>query len=146
METISLLWTIVSIVGTTIVTVLGSVAGAAWWLKGQLTGAELAGVKAENAAHAVWRQFAEAQAKTATEQLKVVTEQLTAAQATIENLQKQIAAGAEKEVLANTTATASGEITAANNAVNRIHFASAVLGRDIVFGTTDHRPPNVGPR
>jgi len=124
METISLLWTILSI----IVSVIGSVAFAAWWLKGQLTGAELAGVKAENAAHAVWRQFAEAQAKSA-------TEQLTAAQATIETLQKQIAAGAEKKVLADTTASASAKINAANNDVKEL------TGPGPVFGTTDHRPP-----
>ena len=54
---LNLLWTILSIIGS----VIASVAIAAWWLKGHLTSAELKGLREQNAAHAVWRQLAEAQ-------------------------------------------------------------------------------------
>jgi hypothetical protein len=143
METISLLWTIVSIVGTGIITVLGGVAGTAWWFKGQLTSSELAGVKAENAAlkeqaklHEGYRQWAEAQTK-------VVTEQLTAAQATIQTLKKEIAEGAKKEVLAATAESTSREISTAYFSVKALTGPTGPFHRPDnhpVFGTTDHRP------
>jgi hypothetical protein len=72
MDAISLLWTIVSI----IVSVLASVAGAAWWLKSQLTGAELAGLRAENAALTAWRQYAEAQKEEITKQMDSARQRL----------------------------------------------------------------------
>jgi len=93
MSDLSLLWTLVTIVGS----VFASVAGAAWWLKGQLTSAELAGLREQNAAlreqnaaHTVWRGFAEAQAKQ-------LAEQLAEAKATSATLQKQIAEGPIKK-------------------------------------------------
>jgi hypothetical protein len=102
MSDLSLLWTILSI----IVSVFASVAGAAWWLKGQLTSAELAGLREQNAAITAWRGFAEAQAKH-------LTEQLAEAKSTNATLQKQIAEGAKKEVLADTAASSSRAIVAA---------------------------------
>jgi fumarylacetoacetate (FAA) hydrolase family protein len=66
---LDLLWTILSIIGSVIV----SVAVAAWWLKGQLTSGEIKALREQNAAHAAWRQFAEAQ-------LQKVTEELNSAQ------------------------------------------------------------------
>jgi hypothetical protein len=139
MEAISLFWTIISIIGS----VMASVAGAAWWFKGQLTGAELAGVKAENAVlkeqaklHEGYRQWAEAQTK-------VITEQLTAAQATIETLKKQIGEGAKKEVLAATAESTSREINTAYYSVKGLTGPAGPFHRPDnhpVFGTTDHRP------
>ena len=106
MSDLSLIWTLLTIVGS----VFASVVGAAWWLKGQLTSAELAGLREQNGALreqngalTTWRQFAEAQAK----QLEG---QLAAAQATTATLQKQIAEGAQKEVLADTAASSSRSI------------------------------------
>jgi hypothetical protein len=86
---------LLSILGTIVI----SVAGAAWWLKSQLTSAELAGLKSENAAHVAWRQFAETQAKAATERLNVATEKLATAGFTIEHLNGQIASGVERNGL-----------------------------------------------
>jgi hypothetical protein len=115
MSDLSLLWTLVTIVGS----VFASVAGAAWWLKGQLTSAELAGLREQNAAlreqnaaHTVWRGFAEAQAKQ-------LAEQLAEAKATNATLQKQIAEGANKEVLANTAASSSRAIGAAGMTIEK---------------------------
>ena len=118
MSDLSLLWTILSIIGS----VLGSVAVAAWWLKGQFTGAELAGLREQNAAHTVWRQYAEAQARQ-------LGEQLAAAQATIATLQKQIAEGAKKEVLADTAASSSRAIGAAGQTIDNWFAAAARLPR-----------------
>jgi hypothetical protein len=104
MSDLSLLWTILSIVGS----VFASVAGAAWWLKGQLTSAELAGLREQNAALTAWRGFAVAQAKQ-------LAEQLAEARATQGTLQKQIAEGAQKEVLAFTAASSPRAIGAAED-------------------------------
>jgi hypothetical protein len=65
-----------------------------------------AALREQNAAHTVWRGFAEAQAKQ-------LAEQLAEAKATSATLQKQIAEGANKEVLANTAASSSRAIGAA---------------------------------
>jgi hypothetical protein len=79
MSDLSLLWTILSIIGS----VFASVAGAAWWLKGQLTSAEIAGVRAENAALTAWRGFIEAQKGFEEAQKDQFAEQLAEAKATI---------------------------------------------------------------
>jgi hypothetical protein len=108
MSDLSLLWTLVTIVGS----VFASVAGAAWWLKGQLTSAELAGLREQNAALTAWRGFAEAQR----EQL---AEELAEAKATNATLQQQIAEGANKEVLADSAASSSRAIVAAEGTLAR---------------------------
>jgi hypothetical protein len=104
MSDLSLLWTIVSI----ILSVFGSVWLAAWRLKGHLTGAEMAGLREQNAAHTAWRGFEEAQRKQ-------LAEQLAETRATIATLQRQIEEGAKKEVLANTAASSSRAIEHANS-------------------------------
>jgi hypothetical protein len=91
---------------TTIGTIIGTGAGAAWWLKGQLSGAEMAGLREQNKAHEVWRGLAEAQTK-------IVTDELTAAKAMIENMQVEISEGASKETLAGTASEASGAVASA---------------------------------
>jgi chromosome segregation ATPase len=116
MSDLSLLWTIISIIGS----VIGSVAVAAWWLKSQLTSAELAGLKEQNTALATWRGFAEAQVKDLTEKLQTVTNKLNSAEGTIQALRQQIAAGADKKQLAESITTSSGAVTSANNDVRAI--------------------------
>jgi hypothetical protein len=119
MSDLSLLWTILSIIGS----VIGSVAVAAWWLKSQLTSAELAGLREQNAALTAWRGFAEAQAKQ-------LAEQLSEARATQGSLQKQIAEGAQKEVLAVTAASSSRAIGAAEDVLKAWTFdAYAAVGK-----------------
>jgi hypothetical protein len=118
MSDLSLLWTLVTIVGS----VFASVWLAAWRLKGHLTGAELAGVRAENAAHTAWRQYAEAQAK----QLEG---QLAEAKATNATLQQQIASGANKEVLADTAASSSRSIVAAGTMITNFIEAARLPKR-----------------
>jgi hypothetical protein len=101
-DPVSLLWTILTIIGSTIV----SVAGAAWWLKGQITGGEMAGLRESAKAHETWRAYAEAR-------LAETKEQLTAALATNEKLQAQIASGEPKEILAASASAASSAVSAA---------------------------------
>jgi hypothetical protein len=130
METISLLWTIVSIVVTTIVTVLGSVAGAAWWLKGQLISAELAGVRSENAALTQWRQFSDAQANK-------LAEELAAVRADNDILRKQVVEGADKKALVESTATLSRSINVAATT------ASQLVRGELFTSTSTFHPPEV---
>jgi hypothetical protein len=132
MSDLSLLWTILSVIGS----VIGSVAVAAWWLKGQFTGAELAGVRAENAAHMVWRQYAEAQAKQ-------LAEQLAEAKATIATLQTQIAEGATKEVLADTAASSSRAVERADEVAKRFSAYGDFINRTPPWET--FRPPTEPP-
>jgi hypothetical protein len=118
-DDLNLLWTIISIIGS----VLGSVALAAWWLKGQLTSAEIRGLRAENenlkseaTAHATWRQFAEAQ-------VKKLVEELAAAKESQATLQKHIAENADKKVLTDIVVTSSANIAAASSTVQTIYGA-----------------------
>jgi chromosome segregation ATPase len=94
-------------------------------LRADLSGVrgELGGVRAENAVlkermnlHGDHRSWAEAKAKDFSEQLKVVTEQLSAAQATNESLKNQFADAAAKEAIADTSA----KINSANNNVKEL--------------------------
>jgi hypothetical protein len=94
-------------------TVIGTLIFATWWVKGQFTSAEMAGLREQNKAHELWRGFAEAQTKKIQEELTRVQAELTTAQATIETLKTQIAAGASKETLAGTATITSGAVTSA---------------------------------
>jgi chromosome segregation ATPase len=138
MSDLSLLWNILSIVVPPFLSVLGSVAFAAWWFKGQLTSAQLAGLKEQNAAlreqkeaHTSWRGLAEAQAKQ-------LAEQLAEARATIATLQRQIAEGAKKEVLANTAASSSRAI---EHAESLLDMMSWDVVRTPIIRETVRSPP-----
>jgi single-stranded DNA-specific DHH superfamily exonuclease len=100
-----------------------------------------AALREQNAAHTVWRGFAEAQAKQ-------LAEQLAEAKATNATLQKQIAEGANKEVLANTAASSSRAIGVAGMTIEKfvdgfeaVRLLRARLGKPTI-GSPE--PPSKG--
>jgi hypothetical protein len=132
------LWQFLTILGT----IIGSGAICAWWLKSQLSSAEMAGLREQIKAHETWRGLAEAQTK-------IVTDQLTAAKGTIETLQGQIVAGASKETLAGTASITSGAVASAlsANATASTTLSQGVkVFKELWVGVILHPPRRLHPK
>jgi hypothetical protein len=98
-----------------------------------------AALREQNAAHTVWRGFAEAQAKQ-------LAEQLAEAKATNATLQKQIAEGANKEVLAESAASSSRAIGAAEGTLTNTWIPALTSSPGLTSPSGDRPGSLIWPR